>query len=119
MTSVMQFGVTVTALIIAASVVYYTVSTANSERNAALVSIGIAVLRSDPTKEPQVRGAREWALNLIDANAGGVKFSPSARSELLEKRLDYNFGFDYGDFGGAHVSPAKPLSTKLPSSRSD
>jgi hypothetical protein len=90
MTSVMQMGITAAALVIAASVAYYTVSTANSERNAALVAIGVAVLRAGPAKEPQTREAREWALDLIDANAGGVKFSKEARAELLERRLEYS-----------------------------
>jgi hypothetical protein len=36
----------------------------------------------------RVSAARAWALNLIDANADGVKFSKEARAELLEKALD-------------------------------
>jgi hypothetical protein len=58
--------------------------------NADLVQIGINVLRVDPEKEKQLSDAtREWALNLIDANAGGVTFSPEARAQLLKKRLEY------------------------------
>ncbi len=59
------------------------------KRNADLVQIGVNVLRADPDKEKQISEAREWALNLIDANAGGVTFSPEARAQLLKKRLEY------------------------------
>jgi hypothetical protein len=45
--------------------------------NADLVKVGVSVLRVDSEKEKQISAAREWALNLIDANAGGVNFSPS------------------------------------------
>jgi hypothetical protein len=89
MTPVMQMGITFAALVIAASAAYFAYFNANEARNAALVSIGVAVLRADPTKEPQARAAREWALDLIDANAGGVKFSNSARAALLEGRLEF------------------------------
>lgn len=70
------------------------------------------MLRADPAKEPQAREAREWALDLIDANAGGVKFSPSARRELLEKRLNFDGGYDLGRYGGADLYPA-PQRGKL------
>lgn len=79
MTSLMQFGATVAAPCLAASLAYWTVSNANSKRNADLVSIGVGVLRADPSKEPQTRSAQERALDLIDANAGGVRFSASIR----------------------------------------
>jgi hypothetical protein len=124
MTSVMQFGVTAAALMIAASVAYYTVSAATSERNASLVSIGIAVLRADPEKEKDLSiAAREWALDLIDANAGGVKFSPEARSELLKNALrysDYPTGtyFDYAPYSeplaGPPVTPSPSRRPKVP-----
>jgi hypothetical protein len=77
------------AVLLAVAAMAYTVYTAREDRNAALVSIGVAVLRADPGKEPQVTGAREWALQLIDANAGGVKFSPQARAALLQQRLGF------------------------------
>ena len=92
-----QVGITIAALIVAVSYSYYAVTSARLERNAALVQIGVAVLRADPEKEPQVRAARQWALDLVDANAGGVRFSKEARDELLEKRLGYDTGwFDSG-----------------------
>jgi hypothetical protein len=88
-TSVMQLIVTVTAVAIAACAIIFTVWTVREHRNADLVRIGVSVLRVDPDKEKQISAAREWALNLIDANAGGVKFSPEARAQLLRKRLEY------------------------------
>jgi hypothetical protein len=86
------------AVLLGAVAIAYTAYTAREDRNAALVSIGIAVLRADPAKEAQVTGARQWALDLIDANAGGVKFSTQARSELLQGRLKI-IGGDYGESG--------------------
>jgi hypothetical protein len=88
--SIMELCVAVAALIVALAVAYYTVANAKIDRNAALVSIGIGILRADPTKEPEItRAAREWALDLIDENAGGVKFSQHAREELLKNSLKY------------------------------
>ena len=89
LTSVMQMAITAAALCVAAAAIMFTVWTAREQRNAALVQIGIAVLRADPQKEPQVTAARDWALDLIDANAGGVKFSAEARNELRTKRLNF------------------------------
>lgn len=86
LTSVFQQTITIGAVCIAAVSVFFAVRTSNDERNARLVEIGVRVLLVDPTKEKQVRGAREWAIDLIDANAG-VKFSPEARAELLNKPL--------------------------------
>ena len=75
------------AAVIAVAALLYTVYVAREDRNAALVSIGVSVLQTDPSKGAQVEGAREWALNLIDANAGGVKFSKEARALLLKQPL--------------------------------
>jgi len=75
------------AVLLAVAALAYTAYVAREDRNAALVSIGVAVLRADPSKEAQVSAARSWALDLIDANAGGVKFSPEARRELLKSPL--------------------------------
>jgi hypothetical protein len=80
------------AVFVAVAAMLYTAYVAREDRNAALVGIGIAVLRADPEKEGYVSAAREWALDLIDANAGGVKFSKEARAELLRKRLNTSFG---------------------------
>lgn len=73
------------ALSISIASLVYTVWTANRQANDRLVAIGISVLRTDPEKYPQMKTAREWALNLIDANAGGVTFSGEARAALLDK----------------------------------
>src|SRR4051794_8193189 len=62
-------------------------TTLREERNARLVEIGVSVLRVDPEKEKQVGAAREWALDLIDANAGRVKFTKAARDEHLRNPL--------------------------------
>jgi hypothetical protein len=92
----MQLMITACAVCVAAAAVAFVVATARQERNAALVTIGVAVLRTDPAKAAQVTAAREWALDLIDANAGGVKFSTEDRKELLQRRLyipEYNSAF--------------------------
>jgi hypothetical protein len=88
LTSVMQLSVTAAGLCVAAAAAVFAVKSASDERNARLVEIGVSVLRVDPAKEKQVSAARGWALDLIDANAGGVKFSKEARSELLQGPLD-------------------------------
>src|SRR4051794_28474253 len=129
MTPAMQMGITFAALVIAASAAYFAYFNANEARNAALVSIGVAVLRADPTKEPQARAAREWALDLIDANAGGVKFSAAARGELLEKRLNYDASWDTGylsggydlggGFSGENRSPSSGPPARAPAQNSN
>jgi hypothetical protein len=96
LTSVMQLVVTVAALCIAAAAISYIVRSATEERNARLVEIGVGVLRADPAKEGHIRAAREWAMDLIDQNAGGLKFSQEARSELGSKKLDFEpSGYTY------------------------
>jgi hypothetical protein len=88
LSSVTPHLIPVSALIVALCGVYITVKTLTEKRNADLVRIGISVLRVDPDKEKQISEAtREWALNLIDANAGGVTFSPEARAQLLKGPL--------------------------------
>lgn len=91
MTSVMQLAVTAMALCVAAAAIAFIVWTASVDRNARLVEIGIAVLRSDPKNEGHLSAARAWALDLVDANAGGVKFSKQARAELLQRPLAWAF----------------------------
>jgi hypothetical protein len=95
MTSVMQLIVTLSAVAIAACAIIFTVWTVREHRNADLVKIGVSVLRVDPEIEKQISAAREWALNLIDANAGGVKFSPEARAQLLREPLKYDYSQPY------------------------
>jgi hypothetical protein len=99
LTSVMQLAVT-------AAAISFAVWTWREHRNADLVWIGVSVLRVDPDKEKQITAAREWALNLIDANAGGVKFSSEARAQLLREPLsaDYWQPYDYS----TPVKPARP-----------
>jgi len=85
-TPYLQASVAVASLMIGISAMVATFNVWRTERNARLVEIGVAVLRADPKKDASAARAREWALDLIDANAG-VKFSPSARRELLEQAL--------------------------------
>ncbi|MGH6847762.1 MAG: hypothetical protein ACREC0_10065 [Methylocella sp.] len=109
MTSVMQLLVTFSALAIAACAGFLTYWNVREHRNADLVKIGVNVLRVDPEKEKQLSAAtREWALNLIDANAGGVKFSPEARAQLLREPLKYG----YSDYSYDYSYPMEPGSRR-------
>lgn len=96
-------SIAVASLGIAAATIFYSVRSTEQERDAKLVEIGVSVLRVDPAKNFQVAGAREWALDLIDANAG-VRFSPEARRELLSKPLGYSYDYstkgDFSSYGG-------------------
>jgi hypothetical protein len=107
MTSVMQLTVTAAALCVAGAAVIFTVRSMTEERNARLVEIGISVLRVDQAKNPQVEGAREWALDLIDANAGGVKFSPTARQALILGQFYSEPINDFAPYGSANIYPDK------------
>ncbi len=70
--------------------IYFSVKAVIEKGNSDLVNIGVSVLRVDPDKEKQLSEAtRKWALDLIDTNAGGVKFSPEARAQLLREPLNY------------------------------
>lgn len=86
--SVMQVLISIASLFVTSASLVFSYTIWFEKRNADLVQIGVSVLRVDPEKEKQISEAREWALNLIDANAGGVKFSPEARAQLLKKRLE-------------------------------
>ncbi|MCI0599660.1 MAG: hypothetical protein L0Y50_02825 [Beijerinckiaceae bacterium] len=78
---VSAFVLAFAALIVAAGTSIISVITWSEKRNGDLVRIGVSVLRVDPEKEKEISEAtRKWALDLIDANAGGVKFSPEARA---------------------------------------
>src|SRR5580704_372972 len=77
--------------VLATAAIILSVRTEVEKGNADLVRIGVSVLRVDPEKEKQISAAREWALNLIDANAGGVKFSPEARAQLLQEPLKFDY----------------------------
>src|SRR5207237_803221 len=89
MVPVAMLTASVAAFIASLSFAVFSIRTWTAKRDADLVKIGVSALRVDPEKEKQISAAREWALNLIDANAGGVKFSPEARAQLLRKRLEY------------------------------
>lgn len=86
-TPLVQIAIAFSALCVAAASVIYSVSAWNDDKNARLVEIGVGILRADPRKEPSNAATREWALNLIDANAGGVKFSAEARTDLLKNAI--------------------------------
>jgi hypothetical protein len=102
-TPYLQASVAIAALLIGASAMVASFSVWNSEKNARLVEIGVNILRADPKKEPTALAAREWALDLIDANAGGTKFSNEARRQLLESTLGYRGGgYDPGSTAGGY-----------------
>ena len=101
---VMQITLTAMAVCVASAAIVYTVTAASEKRNADLVRIGVEVLRVDPKKETQVAAAREWALDLIDANAGGVTFSVDARESLLLSPL-LTTGGPIGGFGNRVGGP--------------
>ncbi len=99
------------ANVLAIAAIILSVRTEIEKGNADLVKIGVSVLRVDPEKEKQISAAREWALNLIDANAGGVKFSSEARAQLLREPLRYD-GTDY--YGYTPDKPAPRRSSPEP-----
>lgn len=107
-TSVMQLCVAAASLCVAAAAITFAVKTMSEERNARLVEIGVGILRVDPQKEDQVASARRWALDLIDANAGGIKFSSAARDELLRKRLDWSYPINDGWDRAPDIKPKSP-----------
>ncbi len=107
LSSVTPHLIPVSALIVALCGAYITVKTLTEKRNADLVRIGVSVLRVDPEKEKQISAAREWALELIDANAGGVKFSPDAHAQLLKEPLGYD-GTDYYTYTPDTPAPRRP-----------
>lgn len=104
----MQMGITFCSLCVAVAAIVFAIRSFSEERNARLVEIGVSVLRVDPTKETQVSAAREWALDLIDANAGGIRFSKEARAELMNRRLDWSssgWGDSYSTDGTRRLRP--------------
>lgn len=106
LTSVMQLSITAASVCVAASAIVFAVKSMSDERNARLVEIGVGVLRVDPEKETQVSAARQWALDLIDANSG-VKFSREAREELLRTQFRFSGGSFSTDFGSSFDSGAR------------
>jgi hypothetical protein len=109
MIPVAMLTASIAAFIASLSFAVFSIKTWTAKRDADLVKIGVSVLRVDPEKEKQISEAtREWALDLIDANAGGVKFSPEARAQLLREPLgylaDYTQSIDYS----YPIKPDKP-----------
>jgi len=104
------------AFIGSVSFAVFSVETWTAKGNADLVKIGVSVLQVDPEKEKQISAAREWALNLIDANAGGVKFSPEARAQLLREPLKYGGGYDpyFGGYDPTDKPPPRRPSPEAP-----
>ena len=97
--------------------IYFSVKAVIEKGNSDLVNIGVSVLRVDPEKEKQLSSAtREWALNLIDANAGGVTLSQEAKEQLLREPLKFSTYFGGGDtkfvsdFGGWDTKPDNPAA---------
>ena len=86
-TPLVQITIALAALSVAAAGILHAVSAWSEEKNARLVEIGIAILKVDPNIDSSNAAIREWALNLIDANAGGVRFSEEARAELLKNAI--------------------------------
>jgi hypothetical protein len=97
--------------ILAIAAIIMSLRTEIEKGNADLVKIGVSVLRVDPDKEKQISAAREWALRLIDANAGGVKFSQEEHEQLLREPLKYGYSYDYSypmDPAARRPSPEPP-----------
>lgn len=103
----MQMVTALCAVVIAGSAVTFTIHAWSESRNAQLVQIGISVLEIDPKDHSQVAAAREWALDLIEANSGGVKFSGEARTALLHKPLVVSFADIAGTFSVAGIASAR------------
>ena len=117
LTPYLQASIALAAVLIAASAMFAALSVARDDKNARLVEIGVGILRADPTKEASAAAARQWALDLIDANAGGVKFSAEARTELTGQALIFKstgpaggLWYDYGSFAPSknELAPSKP-----------
>lgn len=86
-TEVVTLLVAVVALVGTLTSSFYTYSNRNRELDIELVKLGVAILRADP-KETQTRGAREWAINVIE-KFSGVPFTEKAKAELLTNKLLY------------------------------
>jgi hypothetical protein len=108
--SIVAAGIACVGAIISAMVpAIYSYSGRTKELDVRLVEIGISILRADP-KEAQTKGAREWAINVIEAHSGQT-FSNEAKQELLQHKLDLrgldSYGYDGGDYrGGCGTPPA-------------
>jgi hypothetical protein len=109
LTSVTKASISIASLFLTAAslIVAYTIWF--EKRNADLVQIGVNVLRVDPDKEKELSAAtREWALDLIDANAGGVRFSQEARAQLLREPFGYSYGSYYDTSSPLEPAPRRP-----------
>jgi hypothetical protein len=98
--TLMQTLTALCGMIIAGCALAVTFHTLYENRNAQLVQVGVGVLEVDPSHGKQIQAAREWAIDLIEANAG-VRFSPEARQQLMKKPLVTGGGsFSGGSIGG-------------------
>jgi hypothetical protein len=84
-TEVVSLLVAVIALVGTLANSFYAYSNRNRELDIELVKLGVAILRADP-QETQTRGAREWAINVIETFSR-VPFTAKARAELLSNKL--------------------------------
>ncbi|WP_156436443.1 hypothetical protein [Bradyrhizobium pachyrhizi] len=90
----------------------YTYSSRDKELDIELVKIGVGILRADP-KEAQTNGAREWAVDIIEQYSRR-RFSPRARSELLQYQLNYAGYTDYSPFDCTY-NPGGKVTCSYPS----
>jgi hypothetical protein len=85
-TEVVSLLVAVIALVGTLANSFYAYSNRNRELDIELVKLGVAILRADPNKETQTKGAREWAITVIE-NFSRVPFTAKAKAELLSNKL--------------------------------
>jgi hypothetical protein len=69
-TEVVSLLVAVIALVGTLANSFYAYSNRNRELDIELVKLGVAILRADPNKETQTKGAREWAITVIESILG-------------------------------------------------
>ena len=121
--SIIAAGIACIGAVVAALVpALYAYTSRDREMDIKLVEIGISILRADP-KEAQTNGAREWAIEIIEQSSK-KRFSPQAKSELLQYQLgyaDYSFspGYDCtftpaGKLIGCKSDPEPPSPSRSP-----
>ena len=99
MKSFMHLSIGISTLAAGCAAVWFSFVVWQGNTNARLVEIGVGVLRADPKKDESARIAREWAIDLIEANSGSAKFSGEARRKLLDNALNYQPTYSYGPDG--------------------
>lgn len=101
----------VAGLVSALATATFTYTSRTRELDIELVKVGISILRADP-KESQTQGAREWAIDVIEAYSR-KPFSVEARKALLQHKLDWGGDDGWGYIGGYDPTgrnPALPQS---------